>query len=245
MGASGDRSQDLPWWPAERTAEATADREPLSRARIVQAALRLVDRDGLEALSMRRLGEELGAGTTSVYWHVRDKDQLLDLVLDAVLGEIRDEVEATDDWRLLLRRVADAFRTVLVRHRHVVPLLGERTTVGPGSLGGLELLFGQLIDAGFTSRDAVLASQAVISFASGWVVFECRQSTGAPTEGRRGAELDALFGQMTQALPEDRYPHLRRHGRLFGEIGWDEQFDYALERLLDGIGLERTRAGRA
>ena len=86
------RSGSVPWWPAERTPEPQDGREPLTRARIVDAALRIIDRDGLDALSMRRLGDELGAGTTSVYWHVANKDQLLDLVLDHVLGEVSAEV---------------------------------------------------------------------------------------------------------------------------------------------------------
>lgn len=234
---------ELPWWPAERSS-GDGDREPLTRSRIVEAALRLVDRDGLDALSMRRLGQELGAGTTSVYWHVKDKDQLLDLMLDEVLAEIGREVDTSGDWRHLLRSVAERFRAVLVRHRHITPLLGERPTLGPGSIGGLELLFSSLLEAGFTPREAVLASQAVISFGSGWAVFECRQTYAPAIKGRTQADVEAEVAGMMALLPADRYPALKAHGHLFNDVGWDEQFEYAVERMLDGIAAGREPAAR-
>ncbi|MFN8622305.1 MAG: TetR/AcrR family transcriptional regulator [Chloroflexota bacterium] len=243
-GAGG--APGLPWWPAERSAEHAGGREPLTRARIVEAALAIIDRDGLDALSMRRLGDELGAGTTSVYWHVANKDQLLDLVLDEVLGRIGDEVqEAPGDWRETMRRVAWGMRAVLVRHRNAVSLLGERMGMGPRALDGVERAQAALMDAGFPLRLSVLTVQTVTNFASGWAVFECRIPAGAPGGTRTSAELDTIVAGMLRSLPPERYPSLVAAATAYGSIGWDEQFTFGLERLLDGIELALAAGGGA
>ena len=235
------RAGGLPWWPAERTPEHQDGREPLTRARIVDAALRLIDRDGLDALSMRRLGDELGAGTTSVYWHVANKDQLLDLVLDHVLGEVSAEVgDVGDDWRELLRSAAHAMRRVLVRHRHAVALVGDRMGMGPDALDGGERVHAGLLAAGFPPRLAILTLQTIINFASGWAVFECRQPAALAAQGRTLAELDALVAGMLASLPPERYPTLSAAGPTWAAIGWDDQFEFGLERLLDGIAVHRA-----
>lgn len=246
MGSSTGSAPGLPWWPAERAAEHTGGREPLTRARIVEAALALIDREGLDALSMRRLGEELGAGTTSVYWHVANKDQLLDLVLDEVLGQIGEEVEeAPGDWRETMRRVAWGMRRVLVRHRNAVSLLGERMGMGPRALDGVERAHAALIRASFPDRLAVLTVQTVVNFASGWAVFECRQPQGEHVKGRTLAELDAQVAEMLRLLPPDRYPSLAAAATTYAHVSWEDQFTFGLERLLDGIAgeLERSRPG--
>ena len=80
---SDDKPARLAWWPEVR--DRSGGRQPLSRDQIVAAAIRLIDAEGLEGFSMRRLGQALGSGATSVYWHVKDKDQLIDLVLDEIL----------------------------------------------------------------------------------------------------------------------------------------------------------------
>ena len=246
MSSPGGSPSGLPWWPAERAAEHASGREPLTRARIVEAALALIDREGLDALSMRRLGEELGAGTTSVYWHVANKDQLLDLVLDEVLGQIGDEVEEVPgDWRETMRRVAWGMRRVLVRHRNAVSLLGERMGMGPRALDGVERAHAALVAAGFPPRLAVLTVQTVVNVASGWAVFECRRPKGELVQGRSLAELDAQVGEMLRMLPPDRYPTLASGAETYATVSWDEQFTFGLERLLDGIAgeLERSTGG--
>jgi AcrR family transcriptional regulator len=244
MGSGRTGTGDLPWWPAERSAEHAGGKEPLTRARIVEAALAIIDREGLDALSMRRLGDELGAGTTSVYWHVANKDQLLDLVLDEILGRIGEEVqEAPGDWRETMRRVAWGMRRVLVRHRNAVSLLGERMGLGPHALDGVERAHAALRAAGFPTRLAVLAVQTVVNFASGWAVFECRVPAGPQAQGRTLAEMDEVVAGMLATLPPDRYPTLVAAAGLYGSIGWDEQFTFGLERLLDGIELALAAGG--
>ena len=94
---------------------------------------------------------------------------------------------------------------------------------------------------GFDGRLAVLTCQTVLNFASGWAVFECRTPSGPQAQGRTLAEMDAVVGDMMARLPADRYPALAAVGPVFGQIGWDEQFDFGLERLLDGIAGHRER----
>lgn len=241
-----DRPADertLPWWPAERPA--VGDREPLTRDRIVQAALALVDRDGLDALSMRNLGEELGAGTTSVYWHVANKDQLLDLLMDEIMGEAAAAIRPMDDWRSLLHEHAWVLRRVLTRHRHAVSIFGARAPIGPKALGGFERLLERLLEAGFDQRDALLVGNTVINFAAGWAVFECRAAAGPVADaGQTPEELDqAVMELMRTELPHEVFPALASVSAAVGVITWDEQFEYALERLLDGIGLVSRGAG--
>jgi AcrR family transcriptional regulator len=219
-------------------------RETLSREEIVDAAVRVLDTDGLDALSMRRLGQELGAGATSLYWHVRNKDELLDLVLDRLVGEIVDEVSlaAPADWRVVAGDVARAFRRVLVRHRHITPLLGVRQAVGPNALRGLDMLVGRLSATGFTPGEAFIAGNAVINWAAGFAVFECRSPLGpgatAEEQARYGREYDAFLG----ALPPDRYPMMSQLGSLMASVTADAQFEYGLARLLDGIEVHRSRS---
>jgi AcrR family transcriptional regulator len=223
----------------------------LTRNDIVQAAIRLADRDGLDALSMRRLGNELGAGATSLYWHVRNKDQLLDLILDEVVGEVVVEAQAklaeagpsaADDWRLALEAVARALRQVLIRHRHVAPLMGERPTFGPNALDALEWLLSIMRRSGFSDRLALLASTTVVNWAAGWAVFEVRDPVGSAASDEERAAYLGEMREFLSNLSADRYPTVAATVMLGFEIDADEQFEYGLERLLDGIAADVATA---
>ena len=108
-----------------------------------------MDEEGLDALSMRRLGQELNSGATSLYWHIRNKDELLDLVLDQVIGEVVPEMPREAGWRETADATARALRRVLVRHRGVAQVMGERPTFGPNALQALEILLTPFVTAGF------------------------------------------------------------------------------------------------
>lgn len=234
-------AEAVPSWP---TARGRDPRERLTREHIVDAAMRLVDRDGLDGLSMRRLGVELDAGATSLYWHVRNKDELLDLLLDRVVGEIRTEVPDVAGWRPLLAETARATRRVLLRHRHLAPVMGERPTLGPNAVAALEWLLGGLRSDGFDLIDAALAAQTVINWASGFAIFECRDPMFGPgvTEADRLAAMERLAA-MFSALPADRFPNVTAMAAATRELGADGQFEYGLALLLDGIEAKRLPAG--
>lgn len=214
----------------------TPDRVPLSRDEIVATAIRLIDEGGIEAFSMRRLGHELGAGATSLYWHVRNKDELIDLILDVIIGEVLADFEATvvagASWREQLAEIARALRRVLLRHRHIAPLLGERPTLGPNALDAAERVMGILLAAGFDHRATSLASGALINYASGFAMFESR-SPGGSGDAAETRELAKAVMAYFAELPADRYPNMKAVARV--HITETEQFEYGLARLLDGL----------
>jgi AcrR family transcriptional regulator len=239
-------------WAGEGRPPGRGGREPLTREQIVGAAIRLADRDGLDALSMRRLGQELGAGATSLYWHVRNKDELLDLVLDEVIGEVVDEVRAElgpdaelapGEWRRALELVARATRRVLVRHRHVASVMGERPTFGPKALDAIEWLLGIMRRAGFDDRPAFLATNALVNWAASWAVFEVRDPVGAKASDAEREAFLAEIAAFLGSLPVERYPNVVATIHLGFEISPDEQFEYGLGRLLDGIARNHVGTG--
>ena len=236
----------LPWWPADR--DRRGEREPLSREQIVAAAIRLIDAEGLEAFSMRRLGQELGAGATSIYWHVRDKDQLLDLVLDEILAEVKLDASPGRSWRERSALMAREFRAVLRRHPNLAAVFGSRITVGPNTLQGIEFLLAVLRDAGFDGTELTLAFSSILNFAMGTAIMEARGLNGPETDGKSQEEIQRLFVDMLASLPEAEYPNLRRFipDSSYEEISEDAQFEYGLERMLDGIeaDLARLKAAR-
>lgn len=229
----------LAWWPAER--DRSGDREPLTRDEIVAAAMRVIDAEGLEALSMRRLGQELKAGTTSLYWHVKNKDQLLDLVLDAVIGEVAMDDDPYLPWRDRTAHLVRALRSALLRHRHTAAIFGSRVTLGPNTLSGVDYIMGIFRSAGFEGRDLVLAYQTALNFGVGFAVFEARPLTGAMTEGRTPEELGQMVAEMLQSLPRDRYPNLPDFAPIMQTVTDDEYFEYGLQWMLDGLELELER----
>ncbi len=216
-------------------------RGPLTRDQIVEAAIRLADRDGLAALSMRKLGQELDAGATSLYWHVKNKDQLEDLVLDAMIGEVTGEIALVEGWREQLAEMARALRRVLIRHRNIAPLLGDRPTVGPNALDAAEWVMAVLHDAGFDARTISMASGALINYASGFALFEAKSPGGDSTSPEAKAMADAVMAYF-RALPPERYPNLLA---VAGEnVSDDDAFEYGLQRLLDGFEADRARSPR-
>ncbi|HET7472174.1 MAG TPA: TetR/AcrR family transcriptional regulator [Candidatus Limnocylindrales bacterium] len=232
----------LPGWPAE--SEPSSSAEPLTLDRILEAALRIADAEGLDALSMRRLGSELGAGATSLYWHVRNKDELLDLLVDRVIGEMLAEIEPADGWRAQMGAAARTARRVLVRHRHLAPVFGSRPTFGPNALQAIELVVGQLRAAGFDDLTASLGANAVITWASGYAVFEARDPLGPNASEEERTAYAAAIAETFARLPPERFPNTVSMLPLMSEITADSQFESALGWLLDGLELTLPRGGR-
>jgi len=238
-GADRGRVRFFPWGPAgERERPA---RESLTRDQIVDAAIRVLDDEGLDALSMRRLGHELNAGATSLYWHIRNKDELLDLVVDRLLGEAVADMGRPDGWRAWMTAVAGSLRRVLLRHRAIAPVVGARPTFGPNALVTLEELLTVLRADGFGDESALLASTTVVNWAAGFAVFEARDPMGS---GTPQADRDAFareFVAFIATLPVDRYPTTIELAPLGASMTADRQFEYGLEVLLDGIEARERR----
>jgi AcrR family transcriptional regulator len=230
----------FPW--ASAAERARPARETLTRDEIIDAAIRVMDDEGLDALSMRRLGKELDAGATSLYWHVRNKDELLDLVLDRVIGEVIPDMPRDAGWRETAEQTARSLRRVLAHHRGVAPIMGERPTFGPNALRALEIMLTPFLDAGFTAEDCLLASTTLINWASGFAVFEVRDPVGPSATDEERAAFIAEFMAFVATLPVEQYPTTLALLPKGAGITSDQQFDYGLERMLDGI--EAYQAGR-
>src|SRR6266436_1367582 len=151
------------WWAARQDKAVPERRVPITLSRIVAAALELIDREGLGALSMRNLATELQTGTTTLYRYVAGKDEVLVLVADAVLGEtqLRRPLDGSG-WREVLEELAHSMRTALSRHPNVAALFATAVPVGPNSLRGRELALGVLRACGF---DPMLAADVYTALA--------------------------------------------------------------------------------
>ncbi|MER5780689.1 TetR/AcrR family transcriptional regulator [Streptomyces mobaraensis] len=218
----------------------------LSREQIVSAALDLLDADGLEALSMRKLGARLNAGATSMYTHVSTKDELIELVVDEVYGEI--EVPAADgsaDWREAAARCAHGLRTTILRHPWLAPALGGLglTQLGPNAMRLSEGLLALFEAAGLPVDEADLAVSALSAYVIGVSISEAAWLTTVARSGRTEREW---FRDLWPAAEEatDERPQLRAQYASLPDRDpretRDEKFAYGLQRVLDGLATRIT-----
>jgi AcrR family transcriptional regulator len=209
-------------------------RGPLSRERVLRAAVALADRDGIESLTMRKLAQHLGAGAMSLYYHVANKDELLDGMIDVVYSEI-DPPSSGAGWKPAMRRVAVSARDALARHRWAIPLMDSRRRPGPANLRHHDAVLGRLREAGFSIQGAVHAFSALDSYVHGFALQEQTLPFETPEE------LVEVGEGMLQQLPADEYPHLAETIVEFMRSGYQfgNEFEVGLELVLDG--LERLR----
>ena len=201
-----------------------AKRRPLSRRRVLEAAVRYADREGLEALSMRKLGAELGVEAMSLYNHVPNKNALLDGMAEVLLGEL--EVPSDQDgWEERVREAYRGFRRLARRHPNVFPLLVVRP---PDTMDGVWLVeefLKTMRVAGFDPATALYAFRTLSGYAMGYAMAEIRGFAMEPGGGRAGAA----------ALPAEDFPHISRlEGRL-GEVDRDAEFEFGLDLILGGL----------
>ena len=230
-----------------RRDKAAPVQEPLTLDRIVSAAIDLVDREGLDALSMRRLGAELNAGATTLYWHVKNKDELLDLMLDRLFAEI----EAPDQglaWKDELREQAHGLRRLLLRHRNLIMVIASRPTTGPNAVAAIDLLFGAVRRAGFPDDEVVPAALALLNYTSGYAVLEAASLAQFGPSADDATVRKALQEGIEQTmefiltLPAERFPNVQLVGRHLVAMDDDARFAYGLERMLDGLEARLSRS---
>jgi AcrR family transcriptional regulator len=216
-----------------------ARRVPLSRARVLQAAVTLAGAGGIEALTMRRLGQELGVEAMSLYKHVANKEDLLDGMVDVVFGEI--ELPPTDtDWRTAMHRRAVSVRSALTRHPWATPLMQSRSRPGPATLRHHDAVIGTLRTAGFPIALVAHAFSALDSYIYGFAL----QQRSLPFE--TAEETADLAQSIMASFPADEYPHLvELTVQHVLQPGYDygDEFEFGLNLLLDG--LERALSGTA
>jgi len=206
-------------------------REKLTRERVVEAALRVLDAEGIEAVTMRRVAREVGVEAMSLYNHVRDKEDLLDAVVEHVLLDFpTPDVDPSLDWSEYGRQVARGWRSVLIAHPHVLPLLaGSRSPVAnPDAMLPMETALRALREAGLSDRDAVQAFHAIGGYIFGFVLMETREMFGGPGSAMTPEELEA-------SIPADLLPNVAACFPAMCAIDPDEQFEFGLDLLLRGL----------
>jgi AcrR family transcriptional regulator len=198
---------------------------------VLRAALVLADRDGIDSLSMRKVGEALGVEAMSLYNHVASKDDLLDGLVDLVFSEIALPADQRN-WKAAMRERAIAARDMLLRHPWAVSLMQSRTTPGPATLRHHDWVIGRLRAAGFTIHMAAHA----FSLLDGYIYGFALQQTNLPSH--TSEESAALAASILRQIPAVQYPHLTEmliEHALQPGYEYAAEFEFGLDLILDGL----------
>ena len=226
---------------ADAAPMAPADRRPpLSRERVVAQALTIIAEEGIEALTMRTLAARLGVVPGALYRHVRNKEQLHDLVLDSVLAEVDHDADDTAPWTERIKTLAHRLREVLEDHPGVAGLLKLRDPLGPHSLALAEAFLSPLHTAGFHQHEVGPAFFLVMDYTIG---FAASTRTSANEQRVRDAATRQQLHAFFRTLPADRFPTLVTLGEHVWLDNRDERFTAGLDVLIDGLerALHRPR----
>jgi AcrR family transcriptional regulator len=230
-----------------RPPRARGGQPALSREQIVRTAIELLDAEGPAGLSMRRLGTRLGAGATSLYWHVAHKDELLELVVDHVMGEVYVPEVSDTDWRMGVSVSTHGMRTMLLRHPWVLSRLGAKPTIGPNAMRNGERNVALLTAAGFSGMELAHVSSMLSAHAIGSATTQSAVAATTRETGLQPAELVEKLQPYLERLGENHptYDKWRRehlaNGGLDVERIWEDSFAFGLERILDGLELWLTK----
>ena len=210
----------------------------LTRERVVEEALAVIAHDGANALTMRRLATRLGVVPGALYNHVRNKQQLQDLLLDGVLAEVDLDLDPSLAWAEQLKVLAHRLRQVLEAHPGIAGILKTRDPLGPNSLALAEALLGPLQAAGFGDREAGLAFFLLLDYTIGFAVNS--PSTSVNEQRVRDPAIRSQLHQFFRSLPPDRFPALVTLGEHVWVDNRDERFTAGLQVLVDGLEHART-----
>lgn len=222
-------------------------RTPLSRERVLDAAIRLADEAGLESLTMRKLARELGVEAMSLYNHVANKGDLVDGIVDLVLEEI-ELPPHTGDWDRAVRKSAISAHETLLRHPWACRLVMSPSTFrisGSPRVRYMEWLLGTLRDAGFSPDLTYHAYHALDSHILGFTMWQLGHMADAKSLGE-DKDLAAFAATLVQELRRQDFPHLAEHAEQHLAAPKDDgarQFEFGLDLILDG--LERARSSRS
>ncbi|MYX09093.1 TetR family transcriptional regulator [Streptomyces sp. SID8375] len=230
-------------WVADKPARR---QQPLSREQIVRGAVEYLEHHGLEELSMRRLATHLGTAATSLYWHVATKDQLFDLLLDEIFGEVQLPEEGGEPLADL-RHVMRELRRVLSRYPEAAQLAASRPTLGPRALRVVEYMLATLLRAGYPEKSVAYAYNLIANYTIGGVLVELSrqrvaESGGASDDDAGSPEDEADTMRMfVESLPQDEFPNFVRLSGLLVQANADESFEFGLARLFAGMSDDLTK----
>ena len=224
-------------------------RPRLTRAEIVDAAIAVADAEGAEALSMRRIAQVLISGTMSLYWHVSNKEHLLDLMQDLLMAEIAVP-DPSGDWRSDLRAIAISTRAMLRRHRWLMDFIGGRPALGPNTLLGLERSLATLADLKLQPAVAFDILSTVNTYVGGVVLREVQEIRTQQAERARGLDAEDVLGERLAWRDRLARTGLFENFVRFLDAGidpdapetMDQRFEFGLDCVLDGIAARITRS---
>ena len=233
---------ELPAPPRPRGRKTKERARTLSRDAIVEVALAIVDEHGVDGLSMRAVAHALDTGPASLYAHVADKDELLELLLDEVIGEMR-LAPAELSWQEQLKFFVREQRRILTQHRDLARVTLARIPTGPKAIAAIDAMFGNLMAAGMPPKTVSYAVDLLALFGGAHAYEESLLITRLGPE-----ETMRYFQEVSEhfaALPKDRFPNIHAMGaENFGGADDDseERFEWALDVLVDGIAAQMKRA---
>ncbi|MGH8950217.1 MAG: TetR/AcrR family transcriptional regulator [Acidimicrobiia bacterium] len=230
------------------TKTTTEPRTPLSRDRVLRAAVDLADRDGIESLTMRNLASELGVEAMSLYYHVANKEEVLDGIVELIGNEINlavgdiDESQAASDWNLAMRVRILTARQVMLRHPWAPGVIESRVTISPSIILYYNSMLGLFRHGGFSYDLAHHAMHALGSRALGFT----QELFDPADDGNDEADSDEMLTQMAAQVPYLVEMLMEvTHDDPGSTLGWcDDQteFEFGLDLILDGLDRARTRA---
>jgi len=235
---------DIPSPPWQRTPERPSRRrrDPISRDAIVSAAIDLLDREGLAALSMRKLADELDAGAASLYWHVGSKDGLLDLVMDEIIGEGNVPDPDPERWQEQLKQVARDQRAASLRHPWIVRVSIGRIPMGPNALRYSERILAILRAGGLPPRLAVQGYLLLIATVNGFTIDETGvddvpdpAANVPPTDPDSRQRAADMARDYIASLPATQFPNMTALADEFALADPDERFDLLIDIFVDGL----------
>jgi AcrR family transcriptional regulator len=213
-----------------------APRRPsLTKEAIVEAALKVLDADGLDAVTMRRVAQELDTGAASLYAHVADKEELITLLMERVIGEVPvPEPDGQCDWQQYAKQFGRAVRATMAAHNDIARAAFARIPLGPNAVRSMETMVGVLRSSGLPDQVVAFASDLLPLYVTAIAYEESLYSQ----QGVSAEEMAAYANQMRDyfaALPADEFPTLKAlAGPLTAGTG-DERFEFGLEVLVRGL----------
>jgi AcrR family transcriptional regulator len=216
-------------------AHSAARRVPLSRERVLRAAIAVADSEGIRALTMRRLGQELGVEAMSLYNHVQNKDDVLDGIVDLVVSDIVVPPTGTP-WRTAMRERALSAHAVLLAHPWAAMQMMSRFNIGPGMTRYLDNTLGRLREGGFSIEGALDAWNTLDSHLFGFTL----QELNLPFEVEQTQDVSAEF---LEQMSIDEFPHVAEVVGRIAQTGRAEDFELGLDLILDGLERRLQRQG--
>ena len=229
------RELPAPPWARTPQREPRRRREPLTQAAIVDAALEVLDADGLELLSMRHVARTLNTTAAALYWHVGSKDGLLDLIFDRVIGEQPVPDPDPDRWQEQVRDVARTMRRTILGHRDIVRLSIGRIPLGPHALRYADRVLAILRAGGLPDQVAVAGLQLLMSIVIGFAIDETGEGGQPPADRPPPQAAAAMVRDYIGSLPREQFPHLVDVADHIAAADADQRFELLLDFFVDGL----------